>query len=164
MVQYHFWRKLFLFRDPFCSGDARGPAGSGFSVFRLESPGSAKGPPTPKWPKKAVLCDPPPPKCPLAPGNCIFLFSAQKAALGQNGLRNQYVAVPHPWQSGRPKDKTLKKVAEFRGEIFWAAGFPPIKVPLAPGNCGFVFTARARNFSPCQRPEMGQTPTDSLFP
>ena len=38
------------------------------------------------------------------------------------------------------------------------------KVPLAPGNRGFVFSARARNCSRCQRPRIGQKPTKSLFP
>ena len=46
----------------------------------------------------------------------------------------------------------------FVGNIF------SIKVPLAPGNCDFVFSAQARNFSECQRPEMGQKTSKLLVP
>ena len=35
---------------------------------------------------------------------------------------------------------------------------------LAPGNCVFMFSARARNFSTCPRPRTGQHTTKSPFP
>ena len=42
--------------------------------------------------------------------------------------------------------------------------FFSIKVPLAPGNCVFLFLARAQNSSKCPRPRTGQKPTKSVFP
>ena len=38
------------------------------------------------------------------------------------------------------------------------------KVPLAPGNCVFLFLARARNFSKCPRPRTGQNTIGPPFP
>ena len=37
-------------------------------------------------------------------------------------------------------------------------------MPLAPGNCVFLFSARARDLSKCPGPRTGQNPTKSPFP
>ena len=63
------------------------------------------------------------------------------------GLKNQYFGISRPWVGQTVK---LKKVAHFRGETFGAAGFPPPKVPLAPGNCIFqkLFPRKSRKTIP----------------
>ena len=50
------------------------------------------------------------------------------------------------------KTETVKKPAEFRGENFWAAGFSLPKVPLAPGNCVFLFSVGVRGLKRAQNP------------
>ena len=68
-----------------------------------------------------------PKKCPVAPGNCVFLCSARnfcvpRAALGQKGLKTSILQFP---ALGGPvgQDTKCKKVAQFRGETFGAYGF-----------------------------------------
>ena len=70
-----------------------------------------------------------------------------RAALGQKGLKNQYFAICHPLGSGRPKRK-MEKSCAILGRNFWGGRIFSPNVPLAPGNCVFLFLAR--NFSKCQ--------------
>ena len=132
-------------------------------MFFFDRPGtslSAKGCPRPNVPKPPVFCGFPPlgvrsaktqnakkEEVPLAPGNCVFLFSArnlskgQGAALGQKGLEAQYFAISRPWGSGWRKHKIYKSCPTL-GRIFLGGRICPQQMPLAPGNCVFLFLAR----------------------
>ena len=61
------------------------------------------------------------------------------------------------------KTQNAKKLRGFREKLFGAC-FPPPKVPLAPGNRVFLFSAYTRNFTKCLPPKTGQNTTKSPFP
>ena len=77
-----------------------------------------------------------------------FLSGFSRSAKGQNGLKTSISRFP---ATGGPVGQIgkCKKVARFWGETFGASGSPP-KMPLARGNCVFMFSARVRNFSSAQ--------------
>ena len=83
------------------------------------------------------------------------------AVLGQNGLQTSISQFPAP---GGPvgRNGKRKKVAQF-GEKFWGGRISPQKVPLAPGNSIFVFSACARKFTKCPRPKQAKIPLDHRF-
>ena len=83
----------------------------------------------------------PRPKWPQTPS--ILRFPAPGGRVGQNRRR--------------------KKSCAILGRNFWGGRISPPKVPLAPGNCIFVFSARARNFSKCPRPKRAKTPLNHRF-
>ena len=113
------------------------------------------------------------PKAPLAPGNCIFPFSAQPwdFSLSAKGRPRPkwpeipvfYDFLPVGIRSGKTEDvkklrtTILDSVVRFSFDFgtpsagkLWFSVF--ISGPLAPGNYDFPFSARSRNFSQCQRP------------
>ena len=61
------------------------------------------------------------------------------------------------------KTEKVKRLRKFEGKLFGRPDSPP-QVPLAPGNCVLVFSARARNFSEGQGPKRGPKTTKALFP
>ena len=83
-----------------------------------------------------------------------------RAALGQKGLKNQYFAISYPLGSGRPKRK-MEKSCAILGRNFWGGRIFSPKVPLAPGNCPFLFSIR--NFSECQGAALGQKCLKNLY-
>ena len=99
------------------------------------------------------------PNVPLAPGNCVFLFSArnfskcQGAALGQKEPKNPVFCDFPPLGVRSVKTQNVKKLRGFREKLLGVRVFSP-KVPLAPGNRVFLFSAR--NFSKCQGAALGQ--------
>ena len=86
-----------------------------------------------------------------------------RAALGQKGLENPYFAISRPWGSGWPK-RNMPKSCAISGRNLWGGRTFPPKVPLAPGNCVFLFLARALNFSKYPRPRTGPKPSKLPFP
>ena len=64
----------------------------------------------------------------------------------------QSFAVTRVLTHAKGKDYVQPDSAHFRGETFGASGFPPPKVPLAPGNCISPFSAQPGDFSKCQGP------------
>ena len=74
-------------------------------------------------------------------------------------LKKQYFAISRPWGSGRPKRKTEKRCA-ISGRNFWDGRICSPKVPQAPGNCNFVFSARLRK---CSRPKRAKIPLNHCF-
>ena len=85
-----------------------------------------------------------------------------RAVLEQKGLENPYFAISRPWGSDRPKLKMSESCA-ISGRNFWGGRIFSPKVPLAPGNCAFLFLTGARNFSKCPQPKTGQNPSKSPF-
>ena len=60
------------------------------------------------------------------------------------------------------KTENIQKLRNF-GENLWGSRIFLPKVPLEPGNCIFLFSARARNFSKCPRPERAEIPLNHRF-
>ena len=88
-----------------------------------------------------------------------------KAVLGQSGLEKLVFRDFSPVGVRRPKRKMQKKRCRMSKRNSLGGRIPPPpppKVPLAPGNCVFVFYARARNFTKCQRP-WAKTPLNRYF-
>ena len=85
-----------------------------------------------------------------------------KSCPGPKGPKNPYLAISRPWGSGWPKRETPKSCAIF-GRNFWSGRISPPKVPLAPGNCIVVFSARAQNFSTCSRSKRAKIPLNHRF-
>ena len=87
-----------------------------------------------------------------------------RTALGQKCLKppNPYFAISRPWGSVRPQHKR-KKIAHFLEDFFVADVFfsYKLKVPLGPGNCIFLFSAR--NFSKRQGAALGQKGLKTLY-
>ena len=60
------------------------------------------------------------------------------------------------------KTENLKTLRNFGEKLLGRPDFPP-KVPLAPGNCIFIFSARAQNLSKCPRPKQAKIPLNHRF-
>ena len=81
------------------------------------------------------------------------------------GPRNPLTRISQFLTRGGPVGQNVKwkKVADnhlgSRGKFSFS-----VSGALAPGNCVFMFSARARNFSTCPRPKTGQHTTKSPFP
>ena len=96
---------------------------------------------------------------PLAPGNRVFLFSArnfskcQAAAVGQREPKNPLFCDFLPLGVWSVKTQNVKKLRSFREKLLGVRFFVA-KVPLAPANRVFLFSARS--FSKCQGAALGQ--------
>ena len=78
-----------------------------------------------------------------------------KAKTGQNTTKS-----PFPTGGGPTEQKVVPQKVAIPDSV--ATFFLP-KVPLAPGDCVFLFSARAWNFSKCPRPKTGQLPLNHCF-
>ena len=65
------------------------------------------------------------------------------------GPRKPVICDFPPLGSGQPKTQNVKKLHNFEEKFLGRTVLP--KVPLAPGNCVFMFLTRARNFSRCPK-------------
>ena len=94
-----------------------------------------------------------PPKVPLAPGNCAFLFSAwiwnlskcPRPVLGQTGLKISKSRFP--------------ACGGLDGKKLWNFEQPDVFLKTVPSTrrlCFFLFSARAGNLSKCPRPVLPQ--------
>ena len=79
--------------------------------------------------------------------------------MAQNPRISRFSASEGPVSQNVNCKKVANNHSRQRGNFFSS-----VLGPLVPGNCVFLFLARARNFSKCPRPKMGQKPTKSPFP
>ena len=92
---------------------------------------------------------------PVGNGDLLVLWPAlasgtwKWATIGQKTTKSLFPAGGGPTKKKYFPRKLRKTIPHSVVPSF------PTKVPLAAGNCVFVFSARARNFFKCQRPKMG---------
>ena len=85
------------------------------------------------------------PKVPLAPGNCVFPFSARNfskcpgAAPGQKGLKNQYFRGFPPVGVRSAKTQNVKKLHNFGEKLFGRTYFFSKSAPSSGKLCFSVF-------------------------
>ena len=105
----------------------------------------------------------------VAVGGCRALWACPVRAVGVEVVRLfDYLLwlVSQVSTRGVPvgQDITCSKVAEFRGETFWAAGFPPQKVPPSTGKLCFSVFRPGPEFLSVPKAQNGPKKTKLLFP